>query len=160
MSRRVLTPPWRPSIELGAPPADLLRRIESLRQRFVSAEDLTDPFHYFDEHVACSPDLLAYSDDGENELLLRIVCAGVQRVRPTFELLEHTMLEVRGTGFWHGMGNANRGHVYYYYFAPIGMGLVGHHDPLDPRGESLLLRFSAWASRSPVAPCSAACGLA
>jgi len=102
-----------------------LRRIGDLRERFLAAKDLSDPFDYFDERVASCPLLFDHSDSSSHEVLLSAISGAIGVVRPEFELRQHWMFEVRGTDLWHGLGHGDRGQVFFFYFATLGMGLVG-----------------------------------
>lgn len=124
------------------PPSDLLDRIEELRRRFVAARDFSAAFVHFDDEVASCPDLFPSSDGRRNAQLQAAIETCAQGVVPTFELSHHVMFEVRGTGFWHGIGHGRRDHVYFFYFASIRMGLVALCNPMDPQHTVHYMRFS------------------
>ena len=144
----------------GASPPELRRRIRDLRERFVAAREFSRAFAYFDDHVVCSPDLFPYSDHRDNDRLLRAIHTCTERVSPTFDRFRHRMFEVRGTGFWHGMGQGLRHHIHFFYFDCIDMGMAALYDPLDPRCMVAYLRFSrvepvGWTMPGRVTPGSA-----
>lgn len=123
------------------PPLELLRRIGDLRERFLAAKDLSDPFDYFDERVASCSLLFDHSDSSSHEVLLGIIAAGIRVVRPEFELRQHWMFQVRGTDLWHGLGHGQRGQVFFFYFANLGMGLVGLEAPPTPQTPRRVMHF-------------------
>lgn len=142
MSWRSRSPRRGPSKSAG-PPASLLRVIDELRERLVNGRDFSETLDFFDDHVVRSPDdLFAHSEHDHNERLLEAIRGSTRQVCPGFELLACFMSEVRGAGFWHGIGCGARQQVYFFYFESIEMGLIAVCDPFDPRGLAHYMRFS------------------
>ena len=121
----------------------MVARIDALRQCFLAAKDLSDPFERFDTDLVPLPDFFSHSHSGTHPVLSATVDFIAKRVRPDIQLIERVMYEVPGTGFWHGMAYSAHEFVFFYYFDSIAMGLVGMQNPFDPRGLAHYLRFSA-----------------
>jgi len=141
-----------PTAETSPPPADLLRRLDDLKEHLLEADEFSVPFEYFDTHVACSPALFDFSDPKTNAHLLATIETCAQRAIPRFQLRQRMMFEVADTGFWHGMGLGRREQLFFYYFDCVRMGLIGLSDPFDPRGVMHYLRFSAFKAEAPAMP--------
>lgn len=113
----------------ASPPPHLIRRIDDLRQCLTTARDFSVPFMQFDERLAALPELLDCSEPRRHSLIGTALGAAAKKILPGTSILHALMLEVRGTGFWHGTATMAQGQLMFFYFEEASIGLAALHGP-------------------------------
>lgn len=100
------------------------------------------PARCFESGIAGRSDLFLHSAHGTHERLLAAIHTGIPPKRAPLRLHTHAIFEVRGTGFWHGVGFGPRQHLRFFYFDDLQLGLASWSDPLDLRRRVHYVRVS------------------